>query len=183
MSAFTLDISSSFPDQQPTRLGGPLEGDHQGSDWFVAFGNDLGMPAGTPVLAVFDGKVTKVDTTHLGVTSGGVYGAGVFVRASSDELDPDAPGGVGCFYTHIDLGPGIAAGATIARGDAVGNIVESAGIATHLHFAIAERIDGVNHGVNIYDLMLSDTFAVEVTTLAFSQDGSPPQVVSGARRM
>jgi hypothetical protein len=180
MSAFTLDISSPFPDQQPTRLGGPGEGDHTGSDWYVAFGNDLGMPAGTPVCAVFDGQITHLDTTHLDATSGGVYGAGIFVRATSDVLVPDAPGGVGCFYTHVDLGPGIAEGATIARGDVVGNIVESSGIPTHLHFATAERIGGVNHGVNIYDLLLSDTFASEAATLAFSQDGSPPQVVSGA---
>ena len=46
MGAFTLDISNPLPNGFTGGLGGPGQGGHTGPDWFEAFGNDLGAPAG-----------------------------------------------------------------------------------------------------------------------------------------
>ncbi len=124
--------------------------------------------------AVFDGKVTTVDRTHIAATTGPAYGAGIFVRAVSAELDPNAPGGVGCYYTHVTLGEGITENAIITRGQVVGEVVEVPGIPAHLHFAIAERRSGTNFGVDIFDLLLATANTSDVLTLTFSQDGSAP---------
>jgi murein DD-endopeptidase MepM/ murein hydrolase activator NlpD len=174
MGAFTLDVSNPLPSGFTQGFGGPGQGGHTGRDWFEAFGNDLGAPAGTPVHSVFDGKVTKVDRTHIDATTGPVYGAGIFVRAVSDVLDPDAPDGAGCYYTHVSLGPGITENALISRGDVVGEIVEVPAIPPHLHFAIAERRGGVNHGIDIFDLLVETAGSADVMTLTL--DGTTPQV-------
>lgn len=177
MAAFDLEFSNPFPEGMEGEFGGPGGGGHKGADWFVAFGNDLGAPAGTMVHAVFDGKVTKIDRTHLHSTTGPSYGAGIFVRAANDDLDPDGPGGVGCYYTHLTLPEGMTEGTMIARGDAIGEIIEAGGIPPHLHFAIAERRGGKNFGIDIFDLLLESANTEDVARLTFSQDGSPPRVV------
>jgi murein DD-endopeptidase MepM/ murein hydrolase activator NlpD len=174
MGAFTLDISNPFPTGIDGGLGGPGQGGHRGADWFEAFGNDLGAPPGTPVHAVYDGKITKIDRTHIGSATGPVYGAGIFVRAATATLDPNAAGGVGCYYTHVTLAPGITEGALVPRGEVVGEVIGVPGIPPHLHFAIAERRGGTNFGIDIYQLLLATAGTTDVTTLTFTQDGSPP---------
>lgn len=52
-----------------------------------------------------DGQVTRLDTFHLDPSTftSRVYGADVFIQATSDDLQVGAPSGVGIYYTHIDL--------------------------------------------------------------------------------
>jgi len=177
MAAIDLDIGNPFFEGMDGEFGGPGVEGHVGSDWFEAFGNDLGAPAGTMVHAVYDGKITKIDVTSLDSTTGPSYGAGIFVRAANDNLDPDAAGGVGCYYTHVTLAGGITEGAFIARGDDIGEVIEVGGIPPHLHFAIAERRGGTNFGINIFNWLLESANTQDVARLTFSQDGQPPQIV------
>ena len=171
MSTFTLDISSPLPAGYTGPLGGPGDGGHHGP-WFNASGNDLGAPAGTLVHAAFDGVVSKVDTTGVGATQGKVYGVGLFVRASGPGLDPASGSGVGGFYTHFELAPGlvVAGGAPITRGQLLGHIVAVAGISSHIHFALGVRTNEVYSGANIYTGLqeLSNTSEVRSFTLSDS---------------
>jgi murein DD-endopeptidase MepM/ murein hydrolase activator NlpD len=170
MSTFTLDVSSPLPSGYTGPLGGPGEGDHAGK-WYMAAGNDLGAAAGTPVFAAFTGKVSVVDPTGVGATSGKVYGVGLFVRASAGGLDPTARDGVGGFYTHFDLEPGIAAGSEITRGQQIGRVVAVAGIPSHVHFAIAVRTNEVYTGANIYEQLKAMSNTSDVRSLTLS-DGA-----------
>lgn len=176
MAGFNLDISNPYASGFERALGGPGVGGHIGESWFEAFGNDLAAPAGTIVRAVFDAKVTKVDRTHLDATTGPLYGAGIFLRATSAGLEPDAPDGAGCFYTHVTLAPAIAEGALVARGDDIGEVIEVSGIAPHLHLAIAERRAGTNFGIDIFEHMIATANTTGATRLTFFADGRPPEI-------
>ena len=47
MSAFTIDLTSSFPHGAYTgNYGGPQSGGHRSRDWFIEFGMDLGAAVG-----------------------------------------------------------------------------------------------------------------------------------------
>ncbi len=86
---------------------------------------DIMAPRGTPVLAADDGRIVRVSTTPLGGNS--VY-----------AIDP--LGRVVYYYAHLDAyQPGLAAGATVARGDTIG-FVGTTGNAPkdtpHLHFQV-----------------------------------------------
>jgi hypothetical protein len=60
MDAFTISMSGPFPSGTVIkRLGGPNEGGHSGKDWYIQFGMDLGVSAGTEVHAAFDAHVTR----------------------------------------------------------------------------------------------------------------------------
>ena len=160
--------------------GGPGDGGHKPDlPWYMSFGNDLSAAPGTPVRAICDGKITALDTTHVDPTTfdkeKGVYGAGVFIQATSAVLQAGAPGGVGMYYTHIDLAPGITNGAAVVRGQVLGHVIELPPKPSHLHFAICERRAGQNFGVNIYALLQRIANTATITTLTFLQDGRPPQ--------
>jgi murein DD-endopeptidase MepM/ murein hydrolase activator NlpD len=79
------------------------------------------------------------------------------------------------YYTHVDLAPSIAQDATVSRGQVLGNLVAVAGTPPHLHFALAERSGGENVGVDVVALLLRTADTPTITTLAFFQDGRPPQ--------
>jgi murein DD-endopeptidase MepM/ murein hydrolase activator NlpD len=171
MSTFTLDISNPFPSGYTGPHGGPGEAGHAGGRWYESAGNDLGADPGTPVHAVFDGKVSKIDRTAIGATSGKVYGAGIFVRASGAGLDPSAGDGVGCYYTHVSLASGITENAMVAREQVVGEVVAVAGIPSHLHFAVGVRTNENYTGVNIYETLKATANTSDVTTLTISAGG------------
>lgn len=182
MSTFSLQISNPFPTGYTGSLGGPGAGTHAAGPWFITAGNDLGADPGTAVHAVFDGKVSKVDRTAIGVTSGKVYGAGIFVRASGPGLDPSAGDGIGGYYTHLSLGPGITEGAIITRGQLMGHVVAVAGIPPHLHFALGVRTSEKYVGVNIFELLdaTGNTSGVKTITVtgsggATGGSGSPDE--------
>jgi hypothetical protein len=173
MSTFTLEISSPLPGGYTGPHGGPGEGGHHGK-WYEAAGNDLGADPGTAVFAAFAGRVSKIDTTAVGATSGKVYGAGLFVRASGPGLDPAARDGVGGYYTHIALEPGIGIGSELSRGQLVGSVVAVQGIPSHLHYAMGVRTNESYTGVNLYaDLQaMSNTADVRSFTLSDGGGGS-----------
>jgi peptidoglycan LD-endopeptidase LytH len=86
---------------------------------------DILAPRGTPVLAADDGKILRIGPNPLGGNT--VY--------ATDPL-----GRVVYYYAHLDAyQPGLAVGATIARGDTLG-IVGTTGNAPkdtpHLHFQV-----------------------------------------------
>lgn len=86
---------------------------------------DILAPRGTPVIAADDGRVLRVRPNALGGNT--VY-----------ATDPE--GKVVYYYAHLDAyQPGLAEGATIARGDVLG-IVGTTGNAPkdtpHLHFQV-----------------------------------------------
>lgn len=173
--AFDLEMVNPIESGGGIFHGGPGEGGHTGSDWFVAFGMDLGAPGGTEIRSVFDGKITKLDTTNIDKTTGTVFGAQIFVRAEkAGELHPDDPDGVGVFYTHLtSLTPAVFAGAHLTRGEVIGHV--SAASPPHLHIALAERRGGTNFGVNLYALFQITVNTSREMTVRFFQNGDPPE--------
>ena len=108
---------------------------------------DILAPRGTPVLAADDGRVLRVRQNALG---------GNTVHAT------DPAGRVVYYYAHLDAyRPGLAEGATIARGDVLG-IVGTTGNAPrdtpHLHFQVMRMpADGKywdGDAINPYPLFL-----------------------------
>jgi murein DD-endopeptidase MepM/ murein hydrolase activator NlpD len=86
---------------------------------------DIMAPRGTPVLAADDGRVIRVSASTLGGNT--IY--------ATDPL-----GRVVYYYAHLDAyQPGLASGATVARGDTLG-FVGTTGNAPkdtpHLHFQV-----------------------------------------------
>lgn len=175
MALFDLEMVNPIESGGGLFHGGPGDRGHGGSNWFNAFGMDLGAPGGTEVRSVFDGKITKLDTTHIAKVSGSEFGAQIFVRAEkAGVLNSDDPGGVGAFYTHLtSLTPGVATGAHITRGQVIGHI--SAASPPHLHLALAERRGGTNFGVNLYALFQLTINTTRETTVRFFQNGDPPE--------
>jgi murein DD-endopeptidase MepM/ murein hydrolase activator NlpD len=171
MGTFTFDISNPFPSGYTGPHGGPGEGGHASGKWYETAGNDLGANPGTLVHAVFDGRVSKIDRTHIGSTTGPAYGAGIFVRASGPGLNPSAGDGIGCYYTHLTLGSGITEGALVTRGQVMGEIVAVPNIASHLHFAIGVRTSENYVGINIYETLKATANTSDVTTLTVSGGG------------
>ncbi|MFD4907019.1 peptidoglycan DD-metalloendopeptidase family protein [Kitasatospora purpeofusca] len=173
MGAFFLDMSNPFPSGASGIFhGGPGEGGHVGNQWYEAFGMDFGAPAGIEVVAVFDAKVT--DFKHP-TPAPGVFGDQIWMRAANATLDPNDPGGVGIFYTHLQADSSVSIGASIARGSVIGTI--SSGTPSHLHFALAERRGGTNFGVNLYSAFKAGINTTTVMTVRFPQDGSPPTIL------
>jgi len=108
---------------------------------------DILAPRGTPVLAADDGRVLRVRRNSLGGNT--VYAT-------------DPAGRVVYYYAHLDAyQPGLAEGATIARGDVLG-IVGTTGNAPkdtpHLHFQVMRMpADGKywdGEAINPYPLFL-----------------------------
>jgi murein DD-endopeptidase MepM/ murein hydrolase activator NlpD len=103
---------------------------HDGYDW--------GMPIGTPLLAVADGRVVRAEQES--VTCGARPGPGarvvvVEVRASATEI-------VRAMYGHLDK-IGVAPGDSVQAGDVIGTSGNT-GCSTspHLHFSVARVLDG-----------------------------------------
>jgi murein DD-endopeptidase MepM/ murein hydrolase activator NlpD len=173
MDAFTISMSGPFPSGTVIkRLGGPNEGGHSGKDWYIQFGMDLGVSAGTEVHAAFDAHVTRFTPHTPSKDSSKVYGAQIFMRSPND--------GMGAFYTHISSVPaGIKVGATVTRGDLLGTVFVVSGGAPHLHMAMVEIIGGAPGGeytgVDLYDKFLVFN-ADSIISVTFNQDHTPPSV-------
>jgi murein DD-endopeptidase MepM/ murein hydrolase activator NlpD len=173
MTAFSIDMSSPVQSGYTGSLGGPGVGGHTGSNWFIAFGMDLAATPGTPVLAAFDGHVTRFNPDRPTPPGAKGFGAEIFVRDASDKM--------GGYYTHItDIPPSVLAGAKVSRGDTLGTVKKWPGGPSHLHFALVEIIggapSGTYKGVNLMSTFDSLSNTTNVVTVTFNQDGTPPTV-------
>lgn len=176
-SPFTIDVSAPVDPSGFTQgHGGPGQGGHVGSNWYIRYGMDIGGKRGTPVYASFDGHVTKFKPHDPAQDTQKVYGAEIFMRAGNDMM--------GAFYTHLtDVSSSVFAGAQISRGDFLGTVHERAGVSPHLHMAVVEIIGGAPHGqyqgVDLYQFFLDlETSSPDtVVPVRFWQDGSPPEPV------
>jgi murein DD-endopeptidase MepM/ murein hydrolase activator NlpD len=172
MAAFTMDMSSPLPAGFTKHHGGPGHGGHdKAAKWYIAFGMDLGAPAGTNVFAAFDGKVTVFNPDRATPPGSKQFGAEIFVRSSNDMM--------GGFYTHIDDVPAtVKKGATISRGDRLGRI--KAFNPDHLHFALVEIIGGAPGGryagVSLLPTFVAISNTPGVIQVTFNQNGTPPTV-------
>ena len=179
MSAFTIDLTSSFPHGAYTgNYGGPQSGGHRSRDWFIEFGMDLGAAVGTEVRAVFNGHITRYNPHIRSKDTSHVYGAQIFIRS---RVSPDAPSysddRLGAFYTHVANVPAaIRQGAFVRQGDLLGTLFYPA--ATHLHLALVEIIGrapgGRYAGVNIFGNVVEMTRTGRVLRATFQQTGAPP---------
>ena len=128
------------------------------------------------VRAVFDGKVTKVDRTHLDATTA-PRGRHLPAR---DERRARArrSGRRGLLLHPRDPRARHCGGqlALVARGDDIGEVIEVSGIAPHLHFAIAERRAGTNFGIDIFEHLIATANTTGATRLTFFADGRPPEI-------
>jgi murein DD-endopeptidase MepM/ murein hydrolase activator NlpD len=164
----SFDVEMQFPvdpDGFTKVYGGPNQGGHQGSDWYIQYGMDLGGSAGTNVYAAFDGHVTKFHPHNPASDAGGVYGAQI----------TDVPASI-----HGESSPGAGDGSQVERGDFLGTVISFGGIPPHLHLALVEIIGGAPNGqyvgVNLYQFFidLETTYAGECVPVTFMQDGTPP---------
>jgi murein DD-endopeptidase MepM/ murein hydrolase activator NlpD len=182
-SSFTIDVSAPVDNQGFTQgLGGPNQGGHQGSNWYIQYGMDLGGTQGTPVYAAFDGHITKYQPHVPAQDSGRVYGAQIFMRSPNDMM--------GGFYTHLtDVPDGLGVGSSVARGEYLGTVHKFGGIPPHLHLALVEIIGGAPGGqyvgVDLYQFFLNLQTAdpSAVVPVQFWQDGSPPEPQSRSARL
>ncbi|WP_051388731.1 peptidoglycan-binding protein [Arthrobacter sp. 35W] len=171
MPAFDLDMSNPFPSGYTQTYGGPNQGGHVPPEWYIQYGMDLGAVGGTEIHAAFDGHVTKLDTTNVGLSTGKVYGAQLFMRSNND--------GMGAFYTHFyDVAAGLAPGAQVMRGQVLGRVVAAPG-SPHLHLALVEITNGVYRGVDLYSTFLSTANTADVFTVTFHQDGATAPSTGG----
>lgn len=181
MTSFSIEMSGPFrPGSFTGGIGGPNQGGHQPPNWYIQFGMDLGATAGTEVRAVFDAHITRLTPHNPASDSGRVYGAQLFMRAPNDMM--------GGFYTHItNLAPGLAVGSWVSRGDTLGEVVSFDGIPAHLHLALVEIIGGLPgghyEGVDLYQFFLDSADSDIPATVAFMQDGSPPNLKVRERRL
>ncbi|MGW4230423.1 peptidoglycan-binding protein [Streptomyces sp. NPDC004980] len=171
MSAFDIELSGPIASGFTGGLGGPGQGGHQPPEWYIQYGMDLGATEGSEIRAAFDGRITKYSPHDPAADNGKVYGAQFFVRSRNDMM--------GAFYTHMqDVPPELGAQADISRGDRLGSVLSFGGIPPHLHMALVEIIggapDGRYQGVDLYQLFLRCPTPESVTTVTFTQDGSPP---------
>jgi murein DD-endopeptidase MepM/ murein hydrolase activator NlpD len=106
-------------------IGTPYSGTHTLGNWQSDNAIDLGVPVGTPVLAVVDGVISP----------GGLgFGPGGSGRFAGDRLHLRG-GGNTYFYTHMKrYAKGIRPGARVRRGQIIGYSGSANGVA-HLHFA------------------------------------------------
>lgn len=134
---------------------------------------DLGADEGTEIFAAFDAHITKYMRHNPSADTDKVYGAQLFMRAPNDMM--------GGFYTHLtDVPSGLTDGSSVSRGDLLGTVLRHGQTATHLHLALVEIIggapNGTYRGVDLYKLFLDTANTDIVTTVTFTQDGSPPVV-------
>jgi murein DD-endopeptidase MepM/ murein hydrolase activator NlpD len=122
--------------------GGPGDGGHSSSDWYIQYGMDLGAPVGSEVRAAFTGRVS-VFHRNPSETKPGVFGSQIFVRNSEAPADH-----MGAFYTHLqDVPASIDSGVTIHRGQFLGRVAPFS--PPHLHFALVEIVGGLPGGTYV----------------------------------
>jgi Peptidase family M23 len=164
--AFTIDMFSPFISGWTGGLGGPNSGGHTGSNWFIKYGMDLGVKAGTFVYAAFAGHVTKFQPHVPAKDTSKVYGAQLFMRSDNDMM--------GAFYTHF-TGASLKVSQRIEMGDYLG-----ATLRDHLHIALVEIIGGAPNGrymgIDIYRDFVALRDSDKIIKVTFHQNGSPPTV-------
>lgn len=172
MPSFDLEMASPMPSGFTGSLGGPNVGGHSPqADWYIRFGMDFGAPVGIQVFAAFDGHVTKFAPHDPKTDTFKVYGAQIFMRGGGDKM--------GGFYQHITSVPAtVRVGATISRGDLLGEVYVVKGMASHLHWALVEIVGGAPGGryvgVNLNSTFIALSNTSSTKTVTFNQDGSPP---------
>jgi murein DD-endopeptidase MepM/ murein hydrolase activator NlpD len=163
-----LDIGSPIKSGFTRHHGGPGAGGHGGTVWQIAFGMDLGAPAGTSLYAAFDGKITGWFMDRIDETGPPRYGAQVEVTSHDGRL--------AAFYTHFRALPAwMKLGATVDRGDYIGDVSPSTG-PPHLHLALAENVRGTFTGLNLFDLFLTLMNTDSVASVTLFGDGRAPEV-------
>jgi hypothetical protein len=174
LAAFDVEMQFSVDPSGFTRgYGGPNQGGHQGQNWYIQYGMDLGANTGTAVYAAFEGHVTRYQPHNPATDHPGIYGAQIFMRSPNDKM--------GGFYTHItDVPEHIGVGSQVARGDFLGSVVRFEAIPPHLHLALVEIIGGLPggryQGVDLYSLFLDleTIYAENHVPVRFMRDGTPP---------
>jgi Putative peptidoglycan binding domain/Peptidase family M23 len=179
--SFSLPISHPIPVGFDRGLGGPHGGTHVSPHWYIEWGNDLGAPPGSEIVAAFDCHLTKVVPHDPAADTATVYGGQLFMRSANDMM--------GAFYTHLtDVPPELHAGSVVQRGQRLGTVLNRPGTAPHLHLALVEILGGVPAGgsapeANYRGFSLYDHFttmgAGDVLAVDFSQDGNAPTVNGG----
>ncbi|MFI7612852.1 hypothetical protein ACIBP6_16640 [Nonomuraea terrae] len=74
---------------------------------------------------------------------------------------------------HLDAS--VSVGSFVSRGDVIGQIIGFGSIPRHLHIALAERVNNVYTGVNLYNLFVAMVNTKIVLAMRFFQNGSAPQ--------
>jgi murein DD-endopeptidase MepM/ murein hydrolase activator NlpD len=171
LGEFTLDMSSPIQAVAVTHADGPGGGGHTGPDWFIAAGMDFHAVAGTPVLAAFDGHITRFQPHQKATDSAKVFGAQIFVRGHQN--------GMGGFYTHItDVPKRLGIGAHVRRGEPLGVVYTNGQTGAHLHWALVEIIGGLPGGryvgVNLHEHFKRLSGSSATTRIRFPQNGSRP---------
>ena len=172
MPPFTLDISSPIQSGSTGTNGGPLAGGHNDpneSHWFNRFGMDLSAPVTTKVVEAFDAHVTRYNPHDTKNDTPKSYGAQIFARSPNDKM--------GVFYQHLtSISPTIAVGATIKRGDPLGEvyIIPRSGMPPHLHWALVDIVDGKHIGVDIFKAIFPLRNTTNILKVTFQQNGQPP---------
>jgi murein DD-endopeptidase MepM/ murein hydrolase activator NlpD len=181
---FVLEMVSPIPYNFIGGVGAPGLGGHAASnEWYEKFGNDLAAPVGTPVVAMTEGIVTKIDLTHAklgddGKYHGKKYGVGLGIQSTANGLIRDAPGGVSFWYAHIALRDGLTEDDWVPQGSELGSIVASADVeSAHLHIAIAERVQGERRMCDIYQTLKEFSGSMDPFSVRFFQDGRMAEVV------
>jgi murein DD-endopeptidase MepM/ murein hydrolase activator NlpD len=125
----------------PRMVGTPYQHWHQGTDIFA--------PAGTELVAVEDGVISRTSEGTLG-------GISLYLAGGS---------GIEYYYAHLSgYAPGVQGGLVVHRGDVVGYLGDTGnakGGAPHLHFEI--HVDG--HPVNPYPI-LAVAYQIQAPLLA-----------------
>ena len=105
-------------------IGRPHSGTHTLGNWQSDNALDISAPNGTPVLAIADGKVTKVSGSYKGGAS----------RFDGYQVTLDTDMGA-AFYTHLSRA-GVRAGQRVTGGMVIGRSGSANGV-PHLHFGMA----------------------------------------------
>jgi murein DD-endopeptidase MepM/ murein hydrolase activator NlpD len=172
MASFTIDMSSPLPSGFTGDLGGPRSGGHQGPNWYIEFGMDLGANPGSEVRAAFDAHITRFTPHAPANDTSKVFGAQLFMRHPNDMM--------GGFYTHITDVPGaIGVDTKVKRGDLLGKVHPGFG-SPHLHMALVEIIGGAPQGryvgVDLFKHFVSIANTSTVSHITFNQNGTPPTI-------
>jgi murein DD-endopeptidase MepM/ murein hydrolase activator NlpD len=150
----------------------------------IHFGVDLSAPCGTPLVAIGEGVVAKVDELRHG--------------SAPHNLMINHPNGYASFYGHLLETPALAVGQTVAQGDLVARVGDPEGYCAgwlakgevpaaqagvrvptrpHLHLEI-RNIDGYNRAFNPIILIEADWDSLALTGasgLGFARDLDDPR--------
>jgi murein DD-endopeptidase MepM/ murein hydrolase activator NlpD len=111
-------------------IGAPGQGTHSASDWQSGNAWDVTGPAGSKVLSITNGVISKNRKGSNQIVSSGVKKIfGDQVTVTSSDGKPDV------FYTHVDCD--LAVGTQVKEGDVIGTIMQAEGMTPHVHVGLS----------------------------------------------